>query len=399
MRLFRPFIALAILAALVALASADVPQTAQELCAAAQPAPLTMMQFEQAEEALEPDLDYRAIFCTSAGAIYVNLYDTFAKMTVNNFVFLAQQSYYDNTTFHRVIPGFMAQGGDPTGSGRGGPGYQFADETTGHLTFYRPFLLAMANAGPGTNGSQFFITTAPTPHLNYKHTIFGEVLSGQAVVEAIRERDPQTATEDGETLHTVLIITDPTQVDNTDVPPPMPVTPQELMDAFLRFGADDMRAQNSEDRRESLPAAFQDDFADFAARYDHEFHVAMRIHNEGCNPERFFTSIGYAVDGFASADSAIEALADDLMIALAEHDDFIQPTQYPSLLFMKQAPSCHGDNGFHVLSQYTHGRFIISVDALVDLDILGNVDPARLIMSITNQLEQAFETLYHRELR
>ena len=87
----------------------------------------------------------------------------------------------------------MAQGGDPTGTGRGGPGYQFKDEPVGFLTFDRPGLLAMANAGPGTNGSQFFITTAPTPHLNYKHTIFGDVLVGQDVVEAIRERDPNAA--------------------------------------------------------------------------------------------------------------------------------------------------------------------------------------------------------------
>ena len=147
------------------------------------------------------------------------LYDEFTDITVNNFVFLAQQGYYDSTTFHRVIPDFMAQGGDPTGTGRGGPGYRFADETAGHLTFDRP-LLAMANAGPGTNGSQFFITTAPTPHLNGKHTIFGDVLIGQDVVEAIRERDPQTALNRARRCNTVLIITDPAQVDDTGAPTP-----------------------------------------------------------------------------------------------------------------------------------------------------------------------------------
>ena len=136
---------------------------------------------------------------------------------MNNFVFLAGQSYFDSTTFHRVIPDFMVQGGDPTGTGRGGPGYRFEDEPVGFLIFDRPGLLAMANAGPGTNGSQFFITTVPTPHLNRKHTIFGDVLLGQDIVEAIRERDPSTASESGETLHTVLIITDHAEVDNSDV--------------------------------------------------------------------------------------------------------------------------------------------------------------------------------------
>lgn len=379
--------------------TADDLRTPQEHCDAAEPSPLTMMQFEQAEQVLDPDLDYRAILCTSAGAIYVNLYDTFTKLTVNNFVFLAQQGYYDNTTFHRVIPNFMAQGGDPTGSGRGGPGYRFGDETAGHLTFHRPFVLAMANAGRDTNGSQFFITTAPTPHLNGKHTIFGDVLIGQDVVEAIRERDPQTAAEDGEALHTVLIITDPTQVDDTDAPTPIPVTPQELMDAFKRFNTDDMSAQSSEDRRDALPENWQDDFAEFAARYGHEYRVAMRIHNAACNPDAFYTSVGYAVDVFASAEDAVAALADGLLVAMAESDGFIQPYQTRSPLLTMMTPSCHSDDGMHIMAQYTHGRFIIAVDILVDVGILGEVEPAGFIMSVTNQLEVAFEELYYRELR
>src|SRR5688572_14124487 len=117
--------------------------------------------------------------CTDAGAIYIDLLEDFAPATVNNFVFLAQNNYYDNTIFHRVLEDFMAQGGDPTGTGSGGPGYQFRDEFAPFLTFDRPYLLAMANAGAGTNGSQFFITTAETPHLDFRHTIFGDVLEGQ----------------------------------------------------------------------------------------------------------------------------------------------------------------------------------------------------------------------------
>jgi peptidyl-prolyl cis-trans isomerase A (cyclophilin A) len=124
---------------------------------------------------------------TSQGEIVLELNRTKAPLSVENFLKYANQGYYDGTVFHRVIDGFMIQGGDPTGSGRGGPGYRFADEFHPELQFDRPYLLAMANAGPGTNGSQFFITVGPTPHLTRKHTIFGEVVDpeSQQVVDAI----------------------------------------------------------------------------------------------------------------------------------------------------------------------------------------------------------------------
>ncbi|MFC7661004.1 peptidylprolyl isomerase [Pseudonocardia benzenivorans] len=139
---------------------------------------------------------------TSEGDIRINLFPDHAPKTVENFVGLAAGTkqytqpnaaggdsgpFYDGSVFHRVISGFMIQGGDPTGTGRGGPGYQFADEFHTELQFDRPYLLAMANAGPGTNGSQFFITVGPTPHLNRRHTIFGEVADAEsrAVVDAI----------------------------------------------------------------------------------------------------------------------------------------------------------------------------------------------------------------------
>ncbi|MGN6175581.1 MAG: peptidylprolyl isomerase [Streptosporangiaceae bacterium] len=137
---------------------------------------------------------------TSQGTIVIRLFPDHAPKTVRNFVDLAQGAQewtdprtgstttgrlYDGTIFHRVIPNFMIQGGDPLGTGTGGPGYKFADEFHPDLAFDRPYLLAMANAGPGTNGSQFFITTVPTPHLNRRHTIFGEVIEGQDVVDQI----------------------------------------------------------------------------------------------------------------------------------------------------------------------------------------------------------------------
>ena len=123
---------------------------------------------------------------TSHGAIEVELFDDDAPQTVQNFTKLARDGFYDGVIFHRVIPDFMIQGGDPEGSGRGGPGYTFADECPpGGPSFDRPGLLAMANAGPNTNGSQFFVTVAETPWLTGKHTIFGEVIEGMEVVDAI----------------------------------------------------------------------------------------------------------------------------------------------------------------------------------------------------------------------
>ena len=140
---------------------------------------------------IDPSKSYEALFKTEIGDFSVRLFPEQAPVTVNNFVFLARQGYYDNTTFHRVLPGFMAQGGDPTGTGGGGPGYTFDDEFDPDLQFDRPGLLAMANRGPDTNGGQFFITYAPTPHLNGLHTIFGEVVEGAEVLSSLRLRDPQ----------------------------------------------------------------------------------------------------------------------------------------------------------------------------------------------------------------
>ena len=126
---------------------------------------------------------------TNRGTIELELYPQHAPQTVNNFVFLARQGFYDGVTFHRVIDDFMIQSGDPTGTGRGGPGYRFADELKGNPLKHDPKVISMANAGPNTNGSQFFITHVATPHLNGKHTVFGKVTKGADVVDAIRQGD------------------------------------------------------------------------------------------------------------------------------------------------------------------------------------------------------------------
>jgi cyclophilin family peptidyl-prolyl cis-trans isomerase len=156
---------------------------------------------------IDASKQYFATFnMAKGGEFVVELFADQAPVTVNNFVFLAQQGYYNGTTFHRVLDGFMAQGGDPTGTGMGGPGYQFEDEFSPDLTFDRPGLLAMANAGPNTNGSQFFITYAPTPHLTGLHTIFGEVIEGMDVVNDITRRDPdQNPDFAGDAIETITI--------------------------------------------------------------------------------------------------------------------------------------------------------------------------------------------------
>jgi peptidyl-prolyl cis-trans isomerase B (cyclophilin B) len=133
--------------------------------------------------------NYQASIETNRGTIELELYPQHAPQTVNNFVFLAGQGFYDGVKFHRVIDDFMIQTGDPTGTGRGGPGYKFADECKGNPLKHERCVISMANAGPNTNGSQFFITHSPQPHLNGKHTVFGKVTKGQDVVDAIEQGD------------------------------------------------------------------------------------------------------------------------------------------------------------------------------------------------------------------
>ena len=134
---------------------------------------------------------FAAVKMANGGEFTIQLFPDKAPKTVNSFVFLAREGYFNGVTFHRVLDGFMAQGGDPTGTGMGGPGYEFENEDS-DLTFDKEGVVAMANAGPDTNGSQFFITFGPTPQLNGGYTIFGQVIEGMDVVNAITRRDPDT---------------------------------------------------------------------------------------------------------------------------------------------------------------------------------------------------------------
>ena len=155
--------------------------------------------------ALDASKSYTARLKTQRGDIVVELYADRAPLTVENFVNLARAGFYDGTTFHRVIKGFMAQGGDPTGTGTGGPGYQFGDEFHPSLRHDGPGVLSMANAGAGTNGSQFFITQSATPHLDDRHSVFGRVTEGMDVVSSLRERDPQRDRNPGDRIETIEI--------------------------------------------------------------------------------------------------------------------------------------------------------------------------------------------------
>lgn len=139
---------------------------------------------------IEPGKAYRAVFETTKGRIVMDLFPDEAPMTVNNFAYLIRHHYYDGVPFHRVIQGFMAQGGDPTGTGRGGPGYTFEDEFDQSRRHDKKGILSMANAGPGTNGSQFFILFEPQPHLNDRHSVFGQVVEGLDVLDKLTRIQP-----------------------------------------------------------------------------------------------------------------------------------------------------------------------------------------------------------------
>lgn len=194
-----------------------------------QPVERNSMYSAPPEMGIDPSKYYYATFKTEKGDIRAQLFAARAPLTVNNFVFLANEGFYNDTSFHRVLADFMAQAGDPTGTGTGGPGYQFADEFDPSLSFDRAGLLAMANGGPGTNGSQFFITFAPTEWLNNRHTIFGEVIEGMDVLNALTLRDPNAAPDfEGDTLYTVII-----EENDESVLPPPPPTPTPFAPSSL----------------------------------------------------------------------------------------------------------------------------------------------------------------------
>ncbi|MGE5248657.1 MAG: peptidylprolyl isomerase [Bacteroidota bacterium] len=186
---------------------AMIPRGAKQPPAAAAAPTVKALQYKSPPQVvIDANKQYFAtVKMAKGGQFVIQLYPDKAFMTVNNFVFLAREGFYNGVTFHRVLEGFMAQGGDPTGTGMGGPGYEFANEDS-DLTFDKPGVVAMANAGRDTNGSQFFITFVPTPQLNGDYTIFGQVVEGMDVVNGIKRRDPQQNPDyPGDAIATITI--------------------------------------------------------------------------------------------------------------------------------------------------------------------------------------------------
>ena len=400
MKFNRILVSLSLFALALSLVSAQTAQTPQEICDATEPGELTQMQFEAAEQVLEADVDYHAIFCTGAGAIYIDLLEDDAPITVNNLLFLAQEGYYDGTTFHRVIPNFMAQGGDQTGTGTGSPGYRFPDEFVDTLVFDTPGLLAMANSGPATNGSQFFITTAPTPHLNGLHTIYGRVVKGQENVMAIRLRDPQSDPEPGTTLENVIIVTDPSTIDSSytvddmvtifdtfasQLPPELPV--DETVSGLF----------TTEETIATMPEAFIEDFTTFTETYGHEFRYTNRILNAACDPSIFFTFIRYSIDAFDSAENATASLADDFPNALATSNGF-EAVEGADNTYQLNTATCADAPGVFGMAMYTRGRYLITAEVLVPVEILDEVEMTPLLENIAAPFEGIFAPIFLSEL-
>lgn len=363
----------------------ELTGTPAEICEAATPAAEPdAREYEAPEEALEAGVDYRAVFCTGAGAVYVDLFENTTPQTVNSFVFLAQNGYYNNTTFHRVLENFMAQGGDPTATGRGGPGYQVNDEFVGFLRFDRPGLLAMANANRpdqgifNTNGSQFFITTTVTDHLNFRHTIFGEVLTGQENVENIQLRDPETAQEQGEALDTVVIITDPANVE-ADYTIPEPATQEEILAAIeelpelpgLALAEEATGALSTDDLVADAADDVQDQLAAYLEEHGHQYSVSIAHTNADCNlDEAPFGEIGYSIHVFATPEDAAAAVGDDnlpvLITGRADYEE-LEDTEISTQVYAVETTTCETQANRAWTYRHT-GRFITVAEIVLPVE-------------------------------
>lgn len=372
-------------------ASSEVPTgTPQDICDNATPAAEPeSREYTEPEDVLEADTDYRAIFCTSVGPVYIDLLEDYAPETVNNFVFLAQENYYNNTIFHRVIADFMAQAGDPTGTGTGGPGYQFGDEFVSFLTFENPGQLAMANAGPGTNGSQFFITTAPTPHLNYRHTIFGEVLQGQETVESIELRDPQAATADTPTtdLNTVVIITEPDAVETTYESSDETYGADYFMEQLgtlndelglpvdLATGLEDPETIETDAIVENAPEDVRGDYETLLTENEHDFRVQVNLTSTECSPEYFFETLTYTVDAYADASAAATVLESETLQTLNEAADYelIDSDASPANSYVATVESCGEGDTAAGRVYLQRGRYLVRVDGVIPPNIVEQV--------------------------
>ena len=368
-----------------------VSGTPEDICEAATPSdePETR-EFTEAEDVLEVGVDYHAIFCTDAGAVYIDLYESLAPMTVNNFVFLAESGYYNNIIFHRVLEDFMAQGGDPTGTGSGGPGYQFRDEFSPFMTFDRPGLLAMANAGAGTNGSQFFITTVATPHLDFAHTIFGEVLAGQENVEGITLRDPSQADSPATTLETVVIVTDPSLVESDYENMLEPATADVVIAGLETLNSPE---QMPPDLLESFVApAVSEDVPELLAENGHEYRVTTSIVNGQCNAQYFFDRLDYTVDLFDTAETVTGLLGSDELAAMNEADGYtLFDTAYGVNFYRQEVSNDCNEEAVKVRVHSQRGPYLITLEVTASQASLDEVDRDTMIQFVVTNMPLIFE--------
>ncbi|MCA0457865.1 MAG: peptidylprolyl isomerase [Chloroflexi bacterium] len=382
------------------------PQTPAALCENALPAsdPETRT-FRRAEQVLQPNVDYFAILCTGAGPVYVDLFEKLTPVTVNNFVFLAQAGYYNNTTFHRVLPDFMAQGGDPTGTGTGGPGYEFGDEIVPSLRFDVPGRLAMANAGPNTNGSQFFITFGPQTYLDGDYSIFGQVVEGQANVRQIELRDPTDPGLGGTALDTVLIITETERVKLSETKLP---TQEEVVAAMDRVDTlitselasileNQKATQTTDEVVDAAPQAVQADLGAFFDTYHHLYRVSSVLTNLTCDASQIqFFSAGYTLDAYATEADAAAAVADPVLEQMAlksGYDAQRTSDMLPHPYFTMTETMCD-QRMVRVMTFWRHGTFISTVSIVLPADIDGVSDllDDALVGFVAGQIYEPFLT-------
>ena len=385
-------------------------KTPQELCDAATVTEPETREFTGAETVIEVGVDYRAILCTGRGPVYVDLFEDIAPKTVNNFVFLSEKGYYNNSNFHRVIADFMVQGGDPVGNppGTGGPGYQFEDEFAAFITFDRPGLLAMANAGAGTNGSQFFITTAVTDWLNFKHTIFGEVLEGYDNVLAIDVRDPETATEPGVALNTVLVVTDPASVRTTYQAPASALTSAEDVATALESAitanplpaditvADPKGVQTVEELIAAAPEDQQAGLEEYYTSRNFEYRVTLGLNNAECNPQYFFSSLRYTIDAYATSADATAVIKDAATDAANTAPDFtVEPSFSP--VFVRPATDCAGTEAQEGRLYLQRGRYVVMVEAVIPASVLTQAPMEAVLSNAAGVFESPLLNVYRNE--
>jgi len=264
----------------------------------------------------------------------------------------------------------------PTATGTGGPGYSFPDEFTGFLNFDKPGWLAMANSGANTNGSQFFITTAPYPSLNFHYTIFGEVLEGQNNVANIRLRDPDTDKDPGTKLNTVVIVTDPSKVQTTYQAPAAATRDDisKLLDnvnsslpASLTLDKEHTGIFETDQVAQSAPDALRSDYAALLAKYHHEFRVEHRVTNGQCDTKTVpYMAISFTMDRFDTPEDAAAVLQDGLLKQIETVSGYTE-TAYPSLSFpvyTKTQKACNTD-ATDAITFWQRGHYVITAEALI----------------------------------